>query len=458
METSSKKTSSTALELYERCPHQYHEERIAKKYGQPPDSFRLGRVCHRTIKRLMAKHREDGEVKPFDASLAHDYYQEEWAVETGLSGADLFTEGLGMVIGFVERWSPMDPGRILALEEPFEIPIVLKADRFAEGEENETTPDTGESEHLWECPEHGPQVSPHCLGCHAERADQAVVARGFMDLVLGNDAVDEETGEVTRVIEVVDWKSTHAFLTSRDAEASIQLAIYNLAAREKWPGAEKYLCSLHMLRDGTSITVRHEPLQLEGFKRYILATTHQIENDTTWVPKLGPNCCFCHLRSGCVAYQKALKSHSHIAIESPADLEALAKEREEVAIHAKIFQKRLEEITAVLEAHLDQMQGPLFLGGYVFSKSVVNSLQHDPNTVVELLSSRLGLAPEMIIRATMEVQKKRLDQLLTEQSEKHGLTTVSMVKAALVNRAGTKITTRMNPPRKEKETHKKKKE
>jgi hypothetical protein len=279
---------------------------------------------------------------------------------------------------------------------------------------------------------------------------------GFMDLILANETIDEETGEVTRVIEVVDWKSTHAFLTTRDAESSVQLAIYNLSAHEKWPGAEKYLCSLHMLRDGTSITVRHEASQLEGFKSYILATAHQIERDTSWITKLGPDCCFCHLRGECVAYQKALKTHNHIAVESPEDLDNLAREREEVAIHAKIFKKRLDEIDEVLEAHLDRMQGPLFLAGYVFSKSVVNSLQHDPNTVVELLSSKLGLSTEDILKATMEVQKKRLDQLLTEQSERHGLTTVSMVKAALVNRAGTKVTTRMNPPKKEKETHKKK--
>jgi hypothetical protein len=452
------KTSPTALVQYEHCPHQYYEERIAKKYGQPPDSFRLGRVCHRTIKRLMEKHRQDGVVKDFDASLAHDYYQEEWSAETGLSGADLFTEGLGMVIGFVERWSPMDPKRILGIEEAFEIAVTVR-DEDADDESLDDLVayhDAEDNDHVWECPKHGFQPTPHCPECHAERADQTTIVRGFMDLVFGDDTIDEETGEVTRVIEVIDYKSTHAFLTSRDAEASIQLAIYNLAAREKWSGAQKYLCSLHMLRDGVNITVRHEPAQLEGFKRYIIATANQIERDTSWVTKLGPDCCFCHLRGECVAYQKALKTHSHLATESLADLNNLAKEREEVAIHAKIFKKRLDEIDDVLEAHLDQMQGPLFLNGYVFSKSVVKSLQHEPATVIELLSTRLGLSAEEIIKATMEVQKKRLDQLLTEQSEKHGLTKIGLVKAALVNRAGTKVTTRMNPPRKEKETHKKK--
>lgn len=454
------KTSPTALEQYERCPRQYHDERIEKKYGQPPDSFRLGRVCHRTIKRLMEKHCQDGEAKPFDASLAHDYYEEEWAKEAGLSGADLFTEGLAMVIGLVERWSPMDPRRILGLEVPFEIAVVSRGDDDEnDGPQDDLVAyhDAEDNDHVWECPKHGFQPTPHCPECHEERAQTATVTvTGYMDLVLGDETVDEETGEVTRVIEVVDWKSTHAFLTTRDAESSIQLAIYNLAARAKWPGAEKYLCTLHMLRDGTSITVRHEPSQLEGFKSYIVATARQIESDRSWAPKLGPDCCFCHLRGECAAYQKAVKAHNHIAVESLEDLNAVAKEREQVAIHAKIFQKRLDEIDAVLEAHLDRMQGPLFLGGYVFSKSAVKSLKHDPNTVIELLSSRLGLSREAIIKATMEVQKKRLDQLLTDQSQHHDLTKIGLVKAALVNRAETRVTNRMNPPKKEKETHKKK--
>jgi hypothetical protein len=451
------KTSPTALEQYERCPSQYHQERIEKKRGQPNDGMRLGRVCHRVIKRLMEKHRQDGELKAFDASLAHDYYQEEWANESGLSGADLFTDGLTMVIGFVERWSPLDPKRILGIEESFEIPIVLRDDDDDPEEAEAYTDPTDDGDHVWDCPEHGFQSSPHCADCHREREEgNSVTARGFMDLVLSDETVDESTGEVTRVIEVIDYKSTHAFLTSRDAESSIQLAVYNLAARSKWPGAEKYTCSLHMLRDGTSLTVRHEPSQLEGFKRYIIATAQQIENDTSWITKLGPDCCFCHLRSECVAYQKALKAHNHIAIESPEDLENLAREREEVAIHAKIFNKRLDEIDDVLKAHIDQIQGPLCLAGYVFSKSRVASLEHDPRAVVDLLSERLELTVDEIIKATMKVQKKGLDQLLTEQSEKHGLTAVSMVKAALVNRAEHKFTSRMNPPRKEKETHKKK--
>ena len=116
--------------------------------------MRLGRVCHRTIKRLMEKHRQDGEVKPFDASLAHDYFQEEWSYETGLSGADLFTEGLAMVIGFVERWSPMDPKRILGIEEPFEIAITPRHDNDDQ-EELVAYHDHEDNDHVWECPEHG---------------------------------------------------------------------------------------------------------------------------------------------------------------------------------------------------------------------------------------------------------------------------------------------------------------
>jgi len=438
-----KKISATAIEQYERCPRRYHEERIEKKRGQPPDSFRLGRVCHRVIQRLMTKHREDGQVKPFDASLANDFYQEEWAKESGLSGEDLFTEGLTMIVRFVEKWSPMDPGRILGIEEGFEISIVPGTEEFWPGDDDDPRDGEGDPETAARAPE-------------SETLNTAT-AFGFMDLVLAEETVDESTGEVFRKIDVIDYKSSHAFVTTRDAEASVQLALYNLAARQKWPGAERYTCTLHMLQDGTNVTVRHEPGQLAGFKKYILATVQQIENDTTWIPKLAPDCVWCHLRAECPAYQKAAKTHNYVATETMDDLEQLAKEREQVAISAKIFTKRKEEIDAVLKEHISRMQGPLLLGGYVFSVSRVDSLEHDPRTVIELLSEKLGLQTGDIVAATMEVQKKRLDQLLTQQAETHGLTKVGLVQAALVNRADHKISSRMNPPKKEKDTHKGKK-
>jgi len=295
------------------------------------------------------------------------------------------------------------------------------------------------------------------MECHREReADRnSVTATGFMDLILKTELIDEETGEVENIIEVIDYKSTHAFLTSRDAESSIQLALYNMAARQKWPGMRSYICSLHMLQTGTHITVRHEPQQLAGFKKYILATAKQIEKDTSWTTKLGPDCAWCHLRTECSAYKKALAAGNHIATETIADLNKLAKEREEVAIRAKIFSKRLEEIDDVLKEHLSRTNQPLFAAGHVFSMSKVDSLQHKPLTVVTLLSEKLGLTVDQIIERTMEVQKKRLDQLLTESAQEHGLTPITMIKAALVNRAEHKISSRMNA-KKEKETHKKK--
>jgi len=447
------KTSSTALEQYERCPSQYHQERIEKKRGQPPMSFRLGRVCHRVIQRLMKKHLEDGEIRSFDATLANEFYKEEWAKESGLSGEDLFTDGLQMIIGFVERWSPMDPARILGIEEPFEIVLTPDADEddeFSPGGENPT-----DDQHEWDCPEHGLQHGPHCMECHRERetAKRGITAVGFMDLVLRNEMVDESTGEVEYTIEVIDYKSTHAFVTTRDAESSIQLALYNMAARQKWPGERSYTCSLHMLQTGTHITVRHTPQQLAGFKQYILATASQIEQDQSWIAKLGPDCAWCHLRAECATYQKALKAHNHIATETPADLEQLGQEREEVSIRAKIFKKRLEEIDDVLKERLSRTTQPLFLAGYIFSMSKVETLEHSPKLVIELLSERLGIPVDRIIESTMDIQKKRLDQLLTEVAQEQGLTPVAMVKAALANRAERKYSTRMNH-KKDKDTHK----
>lgn len=411
------KTSASALEQYERCPYQYYQERIEKKKGIPHDAMRLGSVCHRTIERLMRKHREDGEFKPFDATLANEYYKQEWAKETGLSGEELFTEGLGLIIGFVERWSPMDPKRILAIEEHFEIFLAF------DGNDDADVP--------------------------------GVNVRGVIDLAIADETIDEETGEVLTSIEIVDYKSTHAFLTTRDAEASIQLAIYAIAARKKWDHASRFTSSLHMLQTGTHIQVEHGIEQREGFRDYILATAQQIENEESWLQKLGSDCAWCHLRTECPAYQQALKSKSHIATETPDDLERLVQERQEVALRAKLYKKRQDELDAVLKENLSRTNQPLIMGGEVWRMSKVESLEYDPKLVVDLLRERLGMDPDDVMTQTMEVQKKKLDQLLTAAAKDRegGLSTVSMIQAALQNRSKRVFTTRLNH-KKDKETYK----
>lgn len=445
------KTSNSALEQYERCPYQYYQERVQKNKGRPTPAMQLGNVCHGTIERLLKKHREDGEVKPFDATLAKTIYAEEWGKEHGLSGEDLFTEGLQMIVNFIERWSPMDPKRILGIEEWFEVTISPDEDQEALIVAEDTTP-IEDSEYAWDCPEHGPQAGLHCFECHRERNQErakSVTMRGVIDLVLSDEQVTED-GEVLRTIEVIDYKSTHAFLTTRDADSSLQLAIYDMVARQLWPDATKYVCSLHMLQTSTHIQIIHEPHQLENYKRYVLATVKQIESEKVWPTKLGRDCAWCHLRADCTAYQKALAAKNYIATETTSDLERLAEEREEVAIKAKIFDKRLDEIDAVLRENLSRSKMPLTLAGQIFKLSQVETIEYEPKLVIDILSERLGMDPIEIAAHTMETTKKKLEALLTTAAEKHGLTAVTMIKAALLNRAGRKYTTRM--------THKKDKD
>ena len=443
------KTSNSALEQYERCPHQYYQERIQKNKGRPTQAMQLGRVCHSTIERLMKKHLEDGQVKPFDATLANEIYAEEWGKEHGLSGEDLFTEGLQMIVNFIEQWSPMDPARILGIEEWFEITLAPGDDDALTVDQN-TTP-IEESDHAWDCPEHGPQMTPHCMECLRERT-RGVTLRGVIDLVLANDQIDESTGEVLRTIEVIDYKSTHAFLTTRDADSSLQLAIYDMAARQKCPDAAKYVCSLHMLQTSTHIQIIHDTDQLDSYKKYILATAKQIESEENWPTKLGSDCAWCHIRHDCLAYKKALATQNHIATETMTDLERLAEEREEVAIRAKIFNKRLDEIDDVLKENLSRSKMPLTLAGQIFKLSMVETIEYEPQLVIDILSERLGMSPIEIAIHTMDTTKKKLEAMLTTAAEKHGLTAISMVKAAMLNRATRKYHTRMTH-KKDKDSH-----
>jgi CRISPR/Cas system-associated exonuclease Cas4 (RecB family) len=415
------RTSDSALEQYEECPRQYDLERNQKKRGKPTAPIRLGRVVHRTIQKLLKKYKEAGEAKPFDASLASDIYTEEWGKELGLSGKELFTDGLQIVADWVEKWSiPLDPHSILGIEEPFKFTIEYRPqdDEYDDEEEEEET-----------------AIEPSNL--------MPVEVVGYLDLVLGHDLVDEETGEVETLIEVIDWKTTKAFLTSRDAQESLQLSIYDLAAREKWPDARAYRAALNLLRDGTHLQVRHSTAERRDTERYILATAAQIRDEREWAPRLNSNCTYCHHRHDCPAYQKALKGDSHTVAEDMNDFDKLIEERAALAIRKKIVGKRLDEIDDVIKAHLKSSKHPLEIGGWFFKLSSVERKNYPADVVIPLLAHKFDISPAELLADLTTVSTKKLKELMKTKAEELGREKVSLVQATLESKAERNYSSRL---------------
>jgi len=407
------RTSDTALEQYDRCPLQFKVERIDKKRGVFAAAARLGNVLHDTLKTLLKWHKTNADTDVFDAKMAAEVFNDVFVRETGLTGQDHYNDGLQMVADWVGRFSPLDPKTIVGVELPFF--FTIPSDEIEGG---------------------------------------VLEVVGRIDLILMYETTDEDTGEVYVTIEVIDWKTSRGFFTTRDAAESLQLAIYDIAARKLFPDATRYRASLHMLRDGTHIQIQHTSEQLEDTKQYIVALARKIQNDTQWRPKLNANCVYCSHRHNCQAYKNALAGDEHIVCEDMDDLDTLVKERDALAIRQRIMKKRIEEIDAIIKPMLKVM-GSLEIGDFFFKMSQTEKKRFPPEMVVGLLVNKLGVEPQKVISELLDVNNKKLNEFLNAAAKQIGQGNIAMIRAALENKAIRTYSSRLYH-RKAKGTKKKK--
>jgi hypothetical protein len=387
------KTSDTALEQYQKCPFQYKLERIDHKKGNPNDKVRVGRVCHRTLKQLMRDHIAQTETKPLDYTSVPHIFEEEWEKEVGLSDRDLFTEGMQMVNDTIDSMGEVDPKTVVGIEKPFSIEF------------------------------------------------DGVTLIGSMDLVFKYESTDSDTGEVTTEILVIDYKSTLAFLTSRDARESLQLQIYNLAARELWPDATTYRCALFLMASAQLIPATWTVPYLADTKKYIVSTCHQIENEKSWHAHLNSDCVYCHHRHDCGIYRDALIWDDKFVCESLADLDSLAKEREDLTVRLRILNRRKDEVDNAIKSAV--RSGPLEIDGELFKLSRVETKTYPLWKTIQAITKHAQIDVDKIIDSIATVSKSHLDSFLRDAETKLGASKVTMIRAALDNVAQREISTRL---------------
>jgi len=387
------KLSNTALEQYIRCAYQYHQERHNKRKGEPGQSMLMGRVVHRTIDRLLKDHKERGEIDFLDIHKATTIYGEEWAVEAGLHDQSKFNIGLQQIHDLIENIGQIDPKAILGTEQWFSIKL---------------------------------------------NDDLEIV--GVIDLILGREVIDEETGEVTYRIEVIDWKTSLLFTSPYDAHDSLQLSLYILAAKQAFPEADRITGALYMLESGTMLKTQRSNRDLAEDILFINAMAQQIRNDDQWLPTLNSDCIYCHLRGECDAYRDALKGPMPTIVEDESDLEALAIEREAVHLREKAAGTRKKEIDAIMKSHLKSSGAPLELGDWFFKLSQVPKKSYPTLETIRLLSQRLGMEITDVVDQVCTVGKKQIDSLLKAHPEQ---TKARMAGAALSNIVQTTYSSRL---------------
>jgi RecB family exonuclease len=376
--------SYSRLSRFETCPLSYRLHYIEKKQAEPGLPLRFGKTIHAVLERLIKEVVDDERTGPLSEERAIELYREAWGAER-LTGMDVFAEGLAILRRFIAEQGVVDHRDVLAIEKEFRLPV-------------------GPFEVL-----------------------------GFIDRV---DWIDDET------VEVIDYKTNHQLFTRDEVDTSLQMSLYEVAVRRLWPWAKKVKLTFWMLRHGVRQQTTRTEEQLADALAYVETLGRQTETATEYPARLNSNCSYCDHRKQCPAYADALKGKREFIVEDLADLEGVAREREEVARLAKALYARKEELEDILKAQLKE-RDELVLGGVRYRMFATTSLDYPLEPTLSLLADATGLSRDEVLGKLGAIDKKALDALLKSLGKKLDKPRVSLLKAELEAHADKRMSPRL---------------
>lgn len=348
--------SYSRLSRFEQCPLSFKLQYIDKRASEPGMPLRFGKVVHAALERLVREVIEQERTGPLHEERAVALFADAWAAE-GLTGLHEFGEGVAMVRAFVRGEGIVDHRDVLAVEKEFRLPV----GRFT--------------------------------------------VLGFIDRV---DRIDDET------IEIVDYKTNRQLFTREEVDTSLQMSLYELAARRLWPWVRSVRLTFAMLRHGVRQTTTRTPEQLEAALGYVETLGRMTEEATEFPARVSGNCVHCDHRAHCPAYAEALKGKRTVLGADPDDLEAVAREREEVARLAKILYARKSELEGVLREHLRDRDELLLAGMRYSLVPTTAGITYPMARTLRVLEDRTGLPREAILERAAVIDRDALDKLVRE--------------------------------------------
>lgn len=240
------KLSASAVQTYENCPLQFKLDREWRIPGEVPAAMQYGGCMHRVLKtfydsiRMGRQMSEDALLEYFRADLAEAGIQDRYQHE------------------LYERQG-ID------------------------------------------------QLKEFLRACQRDPCPQVLHTEEFFEVKIGNTAV---VGRIDRIdqlpngaVVVVDYK-TGKPQSQDDADKSLQLSIYALAARQKW-GYRADPLAFYNLDENNAVTTHRSEAQLQGAGERVQEVAVEIAAGN-FDPKPGFNCRFCAYRSLCPATEKRL--------------------------------------------------------------------------------------------------------------------------------------------------------
>ncbi len=364
--------SYSRLNRYATCPLSFKLHYLDGLESEPAIELQFGTVIHRALESLVREHVRANRTDRIAVDDAVRAFRREWT-DSPLTDPALFADGLEIVKRWALREGVVDYRNVLGMEQEFDL-----------------------------------RIGPHRI-------------IGAMDRV---DRVSDDT------IRVRDYKSHRVLFAQDEVDSSLQLSIYDLAARQIWPWAKHVELELDMVRHGVAQRTSRTDAQREATREYVLATVAQIELATDFPARPNTHCNRCDHRKQCSAYAEALAGKREFICTDYGDLVAIGREREEVARLAKILYGRKEELEGFLRGGLER-EAVIDTGSVRYSMGSTSRTEYPLAKTVDALTDVAGVAREDLIARLGVVDKDALGEVIEEIAKRLPKTRLTMLKAQI---------------------------
>jgi len=247
--------SHSKLASYQQCPQKY-KFRYIDEIPPPIRSIELhlGDSVHRALEQLYAGAR-DGQVMSRDDLLA--CFQQKWdegftpqlrIVRAGTSARTYLELGRKMLADYHWSFHPFTQSTTLKLEEKFLFPL-----------------------------------------------SEAHEMRGIIDRLAKNQ---------DGTLEIHDYKTSRRLPNPAQVASDVQLALYEIAIRHRWPETSSVSLIWHYLAFDKEIKITKTTEQLEAVKRNALGLIQRIEAATAYPTHVTAICDWCEYKEICPAMTK----------------------------------------------------------------------------------------------------------------------------------------------------------
>jgi len=364
--------SFSRLQRFEQCPLSFRLHYIDQRKSEPGVPLRFGKAIHAVLETLVGEALATRTTGPLSSTRAIELFGPEWA-KANLVGLELFVQGVAILKQFVRDEGVLDPSTVLATEKEFRLEI------------------------------------------------GGFSVLGFIDRV---NRIDDET------VEIVDYKTNHQLFTRDEVDASLQMSLYELAARQLWPWAKNVRLTFWMLRHGLRQTTTRAADELDAAKAYVVTMGKQTETAPEYPARVHSGCTYCDHRSACPAYAEVLDGSREVLHDDLANLEQIATERERIASRVRILQAHKTELEKAIKDHLKN-ESELVAGGVRYTMFNVASVNHPLESTVRLLSEATQRSPDEITREIAIVDNDALKRLVSGLGDAVPKPRITLLRAEL---------------------------